>query len=148
MGNSPGSQPLPTAAELCAVVWWHLEKHPDSRPLQEDIARILGMSPRRLRRAWQETGRSSVRELITYGCLSYALWLIHADHCKAVAAVQLAGFRSYWNANRQCRRYAGCTLGRTRERFPFKLDIHQLQAKLAELRARDPPGRNGHDKRS
>jgi len=137
MRNSSGADPLPTEAQLCAVVWWHLEKHPDSRPLQADIARALDVAPRRLRRVWHDKGHNNIREMITYGCLSYAQWLIYFEHCKVVAAVQLAGFKSLWNANRQCKRYAGCTLGQCRDRFPFQLDLDDLLVKLAELRARD-----------
>jgi hypothetical protein len=94
MRNSSGPDPLPTGEQLCAVVWRHLEKYPDSRPLQVDIARALGIAPRRLRRAWQDTGHNKIREMITYGCLSYAQWLIYSEHCKVVAAVQLAGFKT------------------------------------------------------
>lgn len=132
---------LPSTAEVCAYVWFWLEKHPDRRPRQADLARMIGLSPRQLRRRWHQTGRASLRDLITYGCMSYALWLIHTEGCKAVAAARQAGFVSYWNLNRQCRKYARCTVGHCRDRFPFQLDQDELLGKLAQLRTTSGNGR-------
>lgn len=75
-----------------------------------------------------------MRELITHGCLFYAIWLIRTQGCKATAAARQAGFASYWNLNRQCKKYAGCTVGQCRDCFPFQLDIKEVLLKLEELR--------------
>lgn len=124
---------LPSDVELCAVIWSHLDAHPDCRPSQTGIARALGIEPRRLRRAWHCAGRTPVRTMITRACLLYALWLIYNHHCKAVAAVRVAGFRSYWNANRQFKRYTGYTFGQCRDTLPLGLDIRSFLAKLNAL---------------
>ena len=139
MPNRLGPKPLPSTAELCAYVWHHLETHHDCRPKQADLAAALGFRSRQLRRRWKDTGHPKVRNMITYGCLSYGLWLVHAEQCKATAAMRQAGFKNYWDANRQCRKYTGRTVGRCRAKFMFTLDAKEAFAKLEQLRGRGQP---------
>ena len=135
MPNRFDHETIPSTIDICAHIWHQLERYPDCRPRQADIARALGADPRRLRRLWRQAGRAPMREMITYGCLSYALWLISTQRCKAIAAARQAGFRSFWNLNRQCKRYAGCTTRHCRDRFPLRLDLDDLLNRVGTLRS-------------
>ena len=145
MTDRPGDPALPSTAEVCAYVWHWLDTHPGRRPRQADLAWMLGLTPRGLRRRWRHTGRASVRETTTYACLFYASRLIHTDGWKPIAAARQAGFTSYWNLNRQLKKYACCTASACRERFPFQLDMDEVSACLAALRAQSGsnPGGGG-----
>lgn len=140
MEDWPGDPAFPSTAALCAYVWYWLDTHPGRRPKQADLARMLGLTPRALRRRWLCTGRASVRETITYGCLFYASRLIHTEGWKPLAAARQSGFTSYWNLNRQLKKYACCTASACRDRFPFQLNMDEVSASLAALRARNGSG--------
>lgn len=114
-----------------------------NRSLTDYLAVPLGVAPCALRRNWREAGRHTVREMIAHARIAYAVWLMRTEHCKATAAARLAGFRSYWNANRRCKRYTGRTLGQCRDECPCQLDLDALLATLAELRARGGMGGAG-----
>jgi AraC-like DNA-binding protein len=139
--NTKERQTIPTTADICAHVWHWLEMHPDVRPRLSDLASTIGMSPRALRRAWQHTGRPRLRELITYGCLSYAAWLIATDGWKPIAAARQAGFRSYWNLNRQCKKYTGSTVRHCAGQVTGLINTSDVLSKVARLRVAVPGAR-------
>jgi len=134
MGERPGPSALPTTAELCAYVWFHIESHPDRRPTLADLAHSIGIGPRQLRRRWAQTGRPPLRDLISYSRLAYVQHLVADDGWKALAAVWRAGYRSPWNVNRQSKRYTGRTIGQWRDRMPLQLDRKEVLRKLEKLR--------------
>src|SRR5262245_1998881 len=88
------------------LVWQCLDTG-HCRPTSADLAAVLGVSERHLRRAQQRHRAARWRELITYGCLLYALREISCG-VKVEAAMRLAGFRNRTNFNRQVREYFAC----------------------------------------
>jgi AraC-like DNA-binding protein len=133
-----------TGPLLCGLVWRHLERHPCRRPCVRDLARALGTTERRLRRACQATGGSSLRLHLTYGCVTYAAQLI-ASGTKSEAAIRLAGYRSRWNFNRQCRQFGvgsarSCRSGRPELQFSAELVERALCAFEARQGLVTPPG--------
>ena len=129
---------LPTLSEPCVVgvIWRCLDNARGGRPTVQAIAHVLRRSERRLRREWRQHqtsyGFHSLRELITYACLSYGLLLIsRGDKC--VAASRLAGFRSHWNFNRQAKLYAGGTARASRARAQIQLDPTAVALAMCKL---------------
>lgn len=70
---------------------------------------MFGTSARRLRREWKSSGRPALRQVMTFGRVLYASYLVQSEGCKAIAAARQAGFKSYWNFNRQSKKYLGYT---------------------------------------
>ena len=98
--------PLPVAlAEQ--VVWNLLDVCPGRRPCVHELARAVGTDARRLRGSLRVNRCAPARELITYGCLTYAARLIAAG-VKVEAAMLIAGFHNKTNFCRQFREFLGC----------------------------------------
>lgn len=113
---------LPTPAEMCAYVWYYVNGHHDHRPTVEDLAKMLGTNSRTLRRRWKGVRRTSLRSLISYGCLTFGWWQIYAMQEKATAAARIAGFSSYWHFNRLSKKHGVGTASRYRDHFHFQLN--------------------------
>jgi hypothetical protein len=149
-----------SAPLLCGLVWRHLERFPCQRPLVQDLANALGTTERGLRRACRLAGLGAVRRHLAYGCLTFAASLIAAG-IKSDAAIRLAGFRSRWNFNRQCRAFGlgsatACRAGESRIQFDraavkralhaygdFRTASHERPARLSGQDA-SSAGLHGH----
>ncbi len=118
---------------VIGLVWRHLEGHPGRQPRVADLATAFESSPRTVRRIWRERiGGDSIREVMTYARVMYGLRLI-AQGVKPEAAALMAGFRSYWNFNRQCKRYCGQTASHWRAGTPFQISEREVADALHEL---------------
>jgi len=114
-----------TPLSIVALVWRLLEAHPGCRPSVADIARATSMSVRYLRRALRRSGHEPLRNVITYGCLTWG-WLLIAQGTKPTAASRLAGFRNHWNFNRQSRRWAGRSSKDIAQGLPDQLPLVEI----------------------
>jgi AraC-like DNA-binding protein len=95
---------LPRAQRL---IWHWLETHPGRRPMVADLARIAGMTTSGLRRGLHKDRAAKCRDMITYGCLTYAARRI-SEGMRVGAAMTLSGFHSEQAFRRDCRDYLGC----------------------------------------
>ena len=102
--------PVVLAEEL---IWKLLDRRPGRRPSVDELARTLGTDARHLRVRLRADRCAPAREMITYGCLTYAARLI-AEGVKIEAAMLIAGFHNKTNFCRQFREFLGCQPGRYR----------------------------------
>ncbi len=126
---------LPALNRRCVIglVWRHLDGHPSRPPKVADLAQAFDCSARCLRRTWQlQVGGDSLRDVMTYGRMAYALRLV-ARNVKPEAAAMMAGFRNYWNFNRQCKRYCGRTASHWRANTPLQISEREIADALCGL---------------
>lgn len=102
--RSPASADFDTATILAAAE--AVVRRTGEHPTVGQVAAELGVNPLTFRRRWQTTGRTALRDLIVYACLTHARTLI-LDGTKVEAAMLLSGFRHYSNFCRQFRAFFG-----------------------------------------
>jgi AraC-like DNA-binding protein len=138
---------------LCGLVWRYLGEHPCQRPRVGDLAQAFGLTERGLRRIHHRAGGPTLRAQLAYACLSYAACLISTG-TKSEAAIRLAGFRSRWNFNRQCRQFGLGSAARCRLEQPgFQFGPEAVEDALraydrARQRLLDPHAPHGSGRRS
>lgn len=98
------------------VVWRLLDDGRGQRPSTNDIGLAgFGLTASQLRRRLRMTGRMSLRDVVTYCCLTHAQALIR-DGMKVEAAMRMSGFRHVGNFCDQFRLFFGCQPHECRER--------------------------------
>jgi AraC-like DNA-binding protein len=124
-------RPLPSTPCVIGLVWRLLQgrRGSDARPHVADIARVLGRSERQLRRDWKQSRQEPLRNVLTYACLSFA-WAQIAHGEKARAVALSAGFRSYWNFNRQSKAYGLCTARDVRKGAPVHISLDLIEDEI------------------
>lgn len=128
--------PLPSTIVMIGLTWRMLERRPDVRPSVEDLARACGRTALRLRRDWHahhaRLTRLSLRDVITYACLTKA-WVDIHDGQQCVGSSRSAGFRSHWNFNRQTKAYSGISARAIRVVLPLQFDLGEISKTLKEF---------------
>ena len=102
--RSPASADFDTATILAAAE--AVVRRTGEHPTVGQVAAELRVNPLTLRRRWRSTGRTALRDLVVYACLTHARALI-LDGTKVEAAMLLSGFRHYSNFCRQFRAFFG-----------------------------------------
>ena len=102
--RSQASAELDTSTILAAAE--AVVRRTGEHPTVGQVAAELRVNPLTLRRRWRSMGRTALRDLVVYACLTHARALI-LDGTKVEAAMLLSGFRHYSNFCRQFRAFFG-----------------------------------------